>query len=238
MLAASGIGSFTLVHGFQLGTNGPIIFPIGLKEVVTVVSSLAVVLVLAILSVLAGRAMIRRKWGVSGWVMAALTAIFVAGGGIAAATITDSIDPVRTRYEEAQQVEYREMPKFDSVQMNAGQLTTNIVRDGQYKVEINSFGEVDTKQIKTSVKNGALVIDASKVHPKHACTVVCVYGTANMQIVVHAPKSIPVHEVNVGENGGVTYYDKDGNLLFVDPAGTDTPKTPETPKTPATPNKP
>lgn len=235
MLAVSGIGSFTLVHGFQLGTTGPIIFPIGVKEVVAVVSGLAVVLVLAILSVLVGRAMIRRKWGVSGWVMAALIAIFVAGGGITAATIADSIDPVRTRYEAARHVEYREMPKFNAVQMNAGQLSTEIVRDGQYKVEINSFGDADTRGIKTSVENGVLTIDASKVRPKHACTVVCVYGTANMQIVVHAPRSIPIREVNVGEKGGVSYYDKNGDLLFVEPDGTTVPEAPETPETPETP---
>jgi len=231
MLAASGIGSFTLVHGVQLGTAGPIIFPIGGKEVVSVISVLAVLLVLALLSVLVGRAMIRRKWGVSGWVMAALTAVFIVSAGIGVATITDSIEPVRTRYEQAQQVVTHPLPPFKTIKLNVGSIATRVEYADTYSYEIDSFGHVDTSKIAVLVqKDGVLYVDASTLHPKHNCTMVCPYGSSNIQIIVRGP----VKNMR-GENytNSIKYYGKDGELLFVEPQTTDEPAAPTTPEVPA-----
>lgn len=234
MLAASGIGSLMLVHGFQLGNNGPIIFPIGVEEVLAVIASLAALLVLALLSVLVGRAMIRRKWGVSGWVMAALTAIFVVGAGIGAASIAESIDPVRTRYEQAQHVVTRPLPAFKSVRINAGSVATRVEYADKYSYEIDSFGNVDTGKISAVVQDGVLYVDASRLHPKHGCTMICPYGSANVQIIVRGP--IKVVKETYGNS--IQYYGKDGELLYIESETPQTPAAPKNVKAPETPSKP
>jgi hypothetical protein len=215
MLGASAITSYALGHGFRLGNNGPVIFPLGATEVAAVVSTLAVVLVLAILSVLAGRAMIRRKWSVSGWVMAALVAVFVAGGGIGAAAITNSVEPVRTRYEQGQHVDRRSFPVFKSVQINAGDVLTHIEHSEEYAVEVRSTGDTPTSQVKTHFKDGVVTIDASRVRPSYDCNVLCPLGPTNIQITVYAPERVSINQVR---GNSTNYYDKDGNLLYAEPS--------------------
>jgi phage shock protein PspC (stress-responsive transcriptional regulator) len=209
LLGAATAASFALVRGFELG--GQLIFPIGGTEVTATVGALAVLTVVAIMSILAGRAMIRRKWSVPGWVLASLAAVFIAGGALGAAATVDSIDPVRNRFEKAQVKEFRATQKFDDVKLIGGE-GVSYQQDNRYGIEIRSLGNANTDKIRAVVQDGSLVIDASEL-PKN-CHTICLLGKDNVEIVVHKPGGFQVSDID--SDSTIQYLDNNGDLLYVD----------------------
>lgn len=99
MLAA---GTYLLAHGSLV--NNQVVFPIGMRETLAVVCALAIGLILAILLLVSGLAMIRRKWPLPGWATGTLVALFVVAGGVGTALALDSVPHVSDRVDNAQQL--------------------------------------------------------------------------------------------------------------------------------------
>jgi phage shock protein PspC (stress-responsive transcriptional regulator) len=218
VLGAATAASIAIVHGFALG--GHVLFPIGTKEHLAVFGGTAVLIMLGTLAMMVGRALIRRKWGVPSWLLAGMVAVFIAGGAIGAATSIDAVEPVRTRFEHVRHVENRTLPAFSSVDMHMGAVATGIESSGPYGIEIRSIGSVNTKQITTHVRDGRLVMDASRIKDA-GCTLICPYGPTNVQVIIHAPQRLRVNEADDGSS--IFYYGKNGELLDIDTPAEDTP---------------
>lgn len=186
LLAGATALIFGLVHGVQLG--GQIVFPVGSREFALMLSGFAVLLALAILAMLSGRAMIRRKWGVPGWGAAALVVLFIAGSAAGTATGFAIAPDVRHRVAGVQHSEWRPMPAFTQVEMRMPAVNYGFVSDAHYGVDVRTIGSIDTHAITASVSNGQLIVDATAFHPKtDSCFLVCPYGPTNVEVIVHAP---------------------------------------------------
>ncbi len=182
-------GVYLLNHGVQLGSA--VLFPLGKKEVLLVVSGLVVAAVAAVLSALVGQALVRRKWSVPGWIMAALVGLAVLGLAAGSALGAEVAPTVNQRYQTVQHSEWRHMPVFTQAHLNLGDVRLETKNDASYGVEIRTLGEVNTSGIKTTViggNGGQLDIDASHfAGPAHRCEFICPYGPTNTEVVIHGP---------------------------------------------------
>jgi hypothetical protein len=137
--------------------------------------------------------MIRRKWGVPGWVLAALAAIFIAGGAIGAATTADAIEPVRTRFEKVSHTEFRTLEPFTAVQVEQGDVGFGYMPDSRYGLEIRSIGKADYRKLNAYIKDKKLVVDGRNVTTEE-CHFICPYGPTNIEFIVHKPGGLVIEE--------------------------------------------
>ncbi|HEX7963091.1 MAG TPA: PspC domain-containing protein [Candidatus Saccharimonadales bacterium] len=218
LLADATVLTFGLAHGLQLG--GKDIFPVGTREQAAVVGGFVTVLVIGLLGILGGRAMIRRKWGVPGWALAALAALFIAGGAVGTAASLAAVPDVRNRYQSVTHSEWRSMPAFTTAHMNMNNVNFGFVSDNHYGVEIRTIGNVDTHGISAKVVKGQLYVDTDGFHPGGSnCFFVCPYGPSNTELIVHAPSTF---------SGDVQDFDSGGFKLDV-PRYQDAPALPASP---------
>lgn len=187
---------FGLIHGLTVAGN-IVIFPVGVRETVALVSAFMVILVLSVLFMLAGRAVIRQKWGVPSWALAAFVGLFIASASIGTATSATLVQPVRQRIQSIEHNDWHSTPSFTDVSIGSG--LNNVgwytVYDTHYGVTIQSIGKTNAKSISVKVTNGKLYIDGNV--SDSGCTLICPYGDANVMIQVHMP---PAAAANMTQN--------------------------------------
>ncbi|HSW98602.1 MAG TPA: PspC domain-containing protein [Candidatus Saccharimonadales bacterium] len=186
LLGAATAAAFAFAHGYQLG--GTVLFPVGTSEQVAAVCACVLAGMVGVLAILAGRAMIRRKMAMPGWLLAAFVAVFVAAGGVGVATGVQSITPVRTRYQSLMHTETRQLAPFKSGTVELGNVDFLLIQSPDYKLDIQSFGQVDTRQITATVKDGKLSIDAGNLKHRTTCTTFCPYGLVDTRVVIYWPQ--------------------------------------------------
>ncbi len=206
-------GAYLGGHGLQIAENK--LLPQNEQEVGAIVASTLAVLILAVFVLLAGRAMLRRKWTVPGWV----TAVLVSVGLLATAAglaLGFSVAPtIGQRYTALHHSEWREQPVFAQVHIELNGVGFTTQNDSKYGVEIRTFGTVDTSGITTKVSGGSggqLQIDSTHFKgPKHRCVGLCPYGPTNTEIVIHGP--LPFS----GDVSGGGYMNFDPQIAPPDP---------------------
>jgi phage shock protein PspC (stress-responsive transcriptional regulator) len=207
--------TYALAHGWQMG--GLKMFPVSTEDYVAIAASSAFAIAIGMLFVLFGRAVVRRKWKVPGWVLVALIAVGIAGAAVGATATADVVQPVHTRYNSVRHTETRALPVFTAGTLDLGDASYRIVPSDHYKVEINTIGSIDTHVIKASVKDGKLSVDATALK-NDSCWAICPYGPTNTEVVLYAPDTASI-TVN-------------GDELFRPVVTRATPETPALPDTP------
>jgi phage shock protein PspC (stress-responsive transcriptional regulator) len=210
--------TYALAHGWQMG--GAVMFPVSGEDYAAIAANSAFAIAIGTLFVLFGRAVVRRKWKVPGWVLVALIAVGIAGAAVGVTATTDVIQPVRNRYNSVRHTETRALPVFTAGTLDLGDVNYRVVPSSQYKLEINTIGSIDTRIIKTAVKDGKLNGNAA-VLKRGNCWAICPYGPTNTEVVLYAPDT-----AKITVNGAYT------PVTPVTPATLAIPETPVTPETP------
>lgn len=195
LLAAIGMaGMYALLHDGRM-LQGAIEFPLGTSETVAVVAGLGAAAVIVLFLLATGIAMIRRKWLVPGWGVAALCGLFLISIITAGATVPDTVQSVRDRYEANSHVEKRTLPAFEHVRIVRANVDVPVryeddadaIKPGTlvipskgydmpsqkggdaqgrtYYAELRYLGDVPASAIKTSVKDGTLTVDMTGFNP-------------------------------------------------------------------------
>lgn len=199
------LGVNTLLHSGHL-LYGALQFPLGKTETVAMVGGFGALAASAAFLLATGIAMVRRKWTVPGWAAAALASVLLISLVVGGAAAPDTVQSVRSRYEASSHVENRTLPAFDAVRIEDGGTDVNVRYEADdytqsgstaadkkdYKVELRYVGDIDTKNLKTTVQNDVLTIDARDFKPtgNWDCEGLCIGEKDYFEVVVHTPQPV------------------------------------------------
>lgn len=195
LLAGVGtMAAYALLHGGQF-VQGAVSFPVGTIETVAAWSGLIIVTAILLIVLFTGMAMIRRKWIVPGWVVAAACGVVLIATVVCGAAMPDTINNVRDRYEANSHTVTRQFVPFDKVRVVEGGTPIAVryvsdsdaampdsekkacndtpeatkaalcAKDGRYRTEIRYVGDLPVDDIKTTVQDGTLVVDKTAFQP-------------------------------------------------------------------------
>lgn len=101
LLAELTLETYLLVHGVQV--NSELAFPVGGQEIFLLACVCTVLAVFGLLVLLAGTALLRRKWSLPGWATIVLVSLFFASAGVGAATAADIAPQLSERIDRIKQ---------------------------------------------------------------------------------------------------------------------------------------
>jgi phage shock protein PspC (stress-responsive transcriptional regulator) len=190
------LGSAILtVYGLVRGVHvsAATIFPVGTEQVAVLVCAMVVVAVIAALLAIIGLTLVRRKWPIPGWVLAAMIGIFIVAGSVGVGLGADVAPQVRDTYKRLEHSVSYEQQMPTSIKLNGSSVLYHLVYGDEPTVEVRTLGVVDTKNISiTRDAAGVLTIDTTHFHPGTECQLVCTYGDSQTEIYIHLPKEVPV----------------------------------------------
>jgi len=188
--------------------SGQVIAPFGAHEVTAFVCGVIAVVTVLLSMLLVGVAMVRRRWQLPAWGVAALVGIFFLSASIGGALAADSVQRIHDRVIALRHTQTVRLASFDQAALNGHDTRFIFVPDKQTYVEYRYFGVADTKAIKTSVKNNVLSVDTDDVSQLDSCNIFCIHTGPDLQVYIHAPQLTSVNvsgsEANFYNQGALT----------------------------------
>lgn len=168
---------------------GEVLLPVGTHEIVGLIA-VAIAGSIALLSlVLIGLAMIRRKWQLSGWIVASLVGVFMLSAAVGGALTAQAVPDIQSRFQALHRETERSVPAgFHAVELRGSNTRYVYQPDSQTYLEISHLGKTDTKRIDTTSQNGVLTIDTTEFVKRRDCSLLCLYSDNDLQVTIHAPK--------------------------------------------------
>ena len=176
-------GIYLLVHGNIIYDN---LFPIGFKEHLLVYLGTFVATMIGIFIILFFMAVFRRKWPIRGWITGVLVGLTTIGLVGSAALAADIAPRVRDRYNANFNTLVKNVQPFTTVDEIGSATVTTQVSD-RYYVAIRYYIKSDPSQIKVSVNNGTLLVDASQYQLDRQCPSLCIPNHFDLDITIYSP---------------------------------------------------
>ena len=178
---------FGLARGLQVG--GIKIFPVNGEEISLLACAFVLIGLMAGMLMVSGLALVRKKWTMPSWALAAVVGVFIIVAAIGSAVSADVTPQIMKRYNNVNHSRSITVAPFKQLNFVSSNMFYVIQRtdDPTAKVHIKSLGSVDTSKISVADKDGVLTIDTSGFRPPVDCGLICPYGTTNAEIVVTVP---------------------------------------------------
>ena len=188
LLGLAAAVTYMLLRG---GANTPdTVFPVGLKEHLTVYVGAAVAALLSLFVVLLGLDVYRQKWPIRAWLTGVLVSLVLIGMAVGGALTADVAPQVRDHYNANIHTSVRTVQPFTSVDLHG---VGNEVRDIEYQtsstysVSLRYYGQPDLTPVKTGVVNSVLKIDTRGFDDSRHCTDLCIPDNYGLTIIVSSP---------------------------------------------------
>jgi phage shock protein PspC (stress-responsive transcriptional regulator) len=165
------------------------IFPVGLREHLLLDTAVAVAALLAVFITVLGIATFQRKWPIRTWLTGVLVGLMLVGLAIGGALAADVYPGVHGRYNANLHITTRSVPQFTGVNINNSDIGVNFQASDKYFIVLNYYGNPNLTTIKTSVKNGTLVIDTNQFNDHRNCQTLCIPPTYNLSVTIYSPNS-------------------------------------------------
>lgn len=164
------------------------LFPVGGREVLLLGLVLVALAIISLFLLVAGVSVMKRKWSLPGWALAAIVAVFLASVAVSGALIADAVPKVRQRYEASQHTYKRTVPEFHKLQVN-GNFDTSITYEesSEYSVSMRYWGDMDATKLKAEVKDQTLVLDSNTLAAVR-CQKLCLFHSPILEITIRGPK--------------------------------------------------
>jgi len=187
MLASAVLGALGLVRGLQAGSVT--LFPVGAEQVAVLVCGVVVLALAAAVIIASGLALVRRKWSIPGWAMAAIVGVFMVAASVGTAFGFDSAQSIQDRYLGLQHSQTHTLTQpITRLHIEGANAIYRIDRGDKAAVEIRTFGKVDTHAIKFNKDaNGVLTINTRSFAPSWKCGLFCPFGPTQTEIIIHTP---------------------------------------------------
>ncbi len=193
--------AFALVYGLVRGLQvaNMTLFPVGSEQVVILICAFVVVGLFAGMLIILGRILVRRKWTMPGWALAAMVGVFIVAASVGGGLAADATPTIRDQYDHLQHSQRIPVKSFTKLNF----VGSNVMYIREFGptpvVHIKTLGNIDTSKIKISEKDGALTVDTRAFNPNQNCTMVCPYGDTNTEIVVEAPDTLTTPSLGAPE---------------------------------------
>lgn len=188
LLSLLSLAMYLVIHRASLA--GEVFFPLGINEIWIVILTAASAVILLLFLLLLGVAMVRRRWQLPAWCVAALFGLFFITAPIAGALTASSAPVLHARFDALHHYEKQALPAFNTVDLSGSGATFNYFPDTRYSIQYRYLGATDIHRIKAQVTNGILTVDAADVATRPLCPNVsaCLLHNSDLQIDIHAPQ--------------------------------------------------
>ncbi len=177
--------AYMLLHNGKLFQEN--LFPVGNRESWLLTISMALVVIISIFLVLAGIAIIKRKWPVRAWLTGGLVGIFLVGSVSCFVLAADAAPRINERYQTSlHTTAVKNIQPFSKV-VTEGNIDISYISAPNYAVNLHYSDNPDLSKIKVSVKDGTLYVDSRELDGIKHCTMLCLFPRYNMTIQVYAP---------------------------------------------------
>lgn len=180
-------GAYMFTQGVQVAGNR--IFPWGAQEVVGVASALAVVALLSLGLLFAGDAVLRRKWVLPSWIVAAGIALMIAALSTASIIGIDNWPKVKERYANQRITTSLTLPAFSEIQLEGKDTDLVYKYASDYKMEVTYFGQKNVDELIGRESDGkVLLLNTTKYNKETDCVGLCLNNYDDLRITVYGPK--------------------------------------------------
>lgn len=185
LLGTMAMSAYILMDGFKVA--GRMVAPIGGHEVLGLVAGVVAVLCVLLSMMLVGIAMVRRRWQLPAWGVAAIVGIFFLSASVGGALAADVEPGIRHRIEALQHTRTVQVDSFRAVSVSGPETDFTYVPDGKNYVRYNYWGPVDTGKLQNIVKNGQLTVSTRGADP-YICNNFCMDVDPGIRVEVHGPR--------------------------------------------------
>lgn len=180
---------------------GALAFPVGTQELVASVAAGVALTVVLSLALLTGVAMVRRKWQLPGWSLAALFGVLLISASVGGAMAFKVEPGVRGRIDAMRHTDIRNnLPAFKNLELSGRNTDFYFVPDTKYSVTMQYSGNYDPHLIETTIHGDTLKVTTDGIEniASH-CSGLCVV-TPSVRVTIHAPEADSVHISGASSN--------------------------------------
>lgn len=186
--------SLVAVYVYMALHNGQLfqedLFPVGTLEHVLFGVAILLVAIVALFSILTGLAFAKNRWPIHTWLTSSLVGLFLIGLAAGIGLAGDVAPTVVNRYYASLHSTTRTMQPFTDVNVVDGeQLHVEYQYADTYSVAFQYYGSPDVAKITTKVVNGTLVIDSEQFDWHRSCSMLCMFPTYNLVVIVRGPNA-------------------------------------------------
>ena len=176
---------YLLLNGMRVG--GQMVAPVGAHEVIGFVAGVVTVVTILLLLLLIGIAMMRRRWQLPAWGVAALVGVFFVSASVGGALAADTVPTIQHRVESLHHTKNVAVEPFTQVVVTGNNLNVSYILDSTTSVRYSYYGTLPMHEVHTSVSNGTLYIATGNV-ANDDCDSFCTNIQPGLNIEIHAPK--------------------------------------------------
>lgn len=186
LLWTMAVSIYFLLHEGKVA--GQVLFPVGTNETVAFVSGVVALAIALLFMILIGVAMVRRKWQLPGWGVAALLGVFFVSSSLGVALAANVVPQVQQRFDALHHTQTHRVVAFKNVMLTGDNTTFTYVPDSNYKVAVSYLGSASAPFADVSDADGTLHVDTNHLAKSlHTCTAVCLYSDSDLHVTIYAP---------------------------------------------------
>lgn len=179
------VASYMLLHDGSLVQEQ--VFPVGAREQWLAWLGALLVVVMSVFIMLAGVAVIKRKWPMRAWATGALAGVFLVAMAASIALAVDSAPRIKQRYEALWQTQsVQQIGGFSSIK-SVGDVSIDFVESPESAVSIEHLSGQDISKVRVYTKDNTLFIDAKEFDAHRGCSMLCLIPNSNAIVHVYAP---------------------------------------------------
>jgi phage shock protein PspC (stress-responsive transcriptional regulator) len=190
-------------------------FTLSMRDTIFGSSVVLAVMLISVAHVLAGIAIVRRKWLVPSWVTAAGVAGFFVSSIVAIALAPGAIDKVQRYADDIKNRQVVQVETFNKLRIISGNQDNGIgigytyvadaTNPADYRIQYDFNGEPQLKKIEKTTEAGTLTIDTQDFVNNPDCRGFCFIGSHELRLTIHGPalESIAME----GETGSLAIPD-------------------------------
>jgi phage shock protein PspC (stress-responsive transcriptional regulator) len=179
------LAGYILLDGAKVA--GTVIFPMGTREVWAFVATVVAILMVLFSMILIGVAMVRRRWQLPAWGVAAIVGLFFLSASVGGALAPDVVPRVHDRVEALNHSKIVRLPAFNSAELQGSDTRFVFVPDTRTYVEYKYFGNADLHDVSAKVSGQTLNVSTGKVSEISSCSLFCIYSGPDLYVYIHAP---------------------------------------------------
>ena len=185
ILGTLALASFFLLDGFKVA--GHVVAPIGGHEVLSFIAGTVALLMILLTMLLVGIAMVRRRWQLPAWGMAAIVGIFFLSAAVGGALAADVEPRISQRVRALEHTQIVQLPAFTQASLSGTDTHFTYVPDGKNYVSYHYFGSVNTNKLNATVLNNKLTVRTDGADTD-TCNSFCTGVDPGIDVDVHGPK--------------------------------------------------
>jgi phage shock protein PspC (stress-responsive transcriptional regulator) len=185
LLGTIAMSIYLLLNGMRVG--GQVVAPIGSHEVVGFIAGVVTAMTILLLLLFIGIAMMRRRWQLPAWGVAAIVGVFFLAASIGGALAADVVPTIQNRVQALHHTKTVQVDAFTQAVVTGDDLNVSYIPDSETFVRYSFYGSLPINEVRTSVSSGTLYIAASNV-AKGDCNSFCTDIQPGLTVEIHAPK--------------------------------------------------